>query len=67
METLVRCPVTVDHWESQLRGLIEQHKEETHSRRAAAILQHWDVELGNFIQVCPKEMLVHLPVPLSRE
>ena len=35
--------------------------------KAAAILADWATERANFIQVCPKEMLVHLPVPLSDE
>ena len=38
METLVTCPVTVAHWEDQLKGLITQHEAETGSRRAADIL-----------------------------
>ena len=67
METLVTCPVTVDHWLGQLEGLIERHLEETGSRKAAAILQHWDMEKANFVQVCPKEMLIHIPAPLSLE
>ncbi|WP_164660565.1 glutamate synthase large subunit [Tropicibacter sp. Alg240-R139] len=67
METLVTCPVTVDHWEAQLKGLVERHLAETGSRKAADILQHWDVEKANFLQVCPKEMLAHLPAPLSTE
>ncbi|MEL6701078.1 MAG: hypothetical protein AAFO58_05285, partial [Pseudomonadota bacterium] len=67
METLVTCPVTVAHWERQLEELIERHLEETGSRRAAEILQHWETEKGKFLQVCPKEMLVHLPAPLSEE
>ncbi len=66
-ETLVTCPVTVDHWEAQLKGLIERHAAETGSRKAANILQHWDIEQGNFLQVCPKEMLIHLAAPLSIE
>ncbi|MGC9368569.1 MAG: glutamate synthase large subunit [Paracoccaceae bacterium] len=67
LETLVTCPVTVDAWEEQLKGLIERHAEETKSRKALDILQHWDLEKGNFIQVCPKEMLNKLPHPLSLE
>ncbi|UYV37329.1 glutamate synthase large subunit [Rhodobacteraceae bacterium D3-12] len=67
METLVTCPVTVAHWESQLKGLIEQHLKETGSAKAADILQHWDLERANFLQVCPKEMLAHLAHPLSTE
>jgi glutamate synthase (NADPH/NADH) large chain len=67
METLVTCPVTVDHWEAELKGLIERHLAETGSRRAADILQHWDLELKNFVQVCPKEMLGKLSHPLGIE
>ncbi|WP_424972656.1 glutamate synthase large subunit [Dinoroseobacter sp. S76] len=67
METLVRCPVTMEHWEAQLKGLIERHLAETGSRKAADILQHWDIEKDHFLQVCPKEMLVHIPVPLGIE
>ncbi|SEO59726.1 glutamate synthase (NADPH) large subunit [Salinihabitans flavidus] len=67
METLVTCPVTVAHWEAELKGLIERHLAETGSRKAADLLQHWDMEQGNFMQVCPKEMLAHLPHPLSQD
>ncbi|SEP98281.1 glutamate synthase large subunit [Thalassovita taeanensis] len=67
METLVTCPVTVPYWVQQLEGLIERHLEETGSRKAAEILQHWDLERENFVQVCPKEMLIHIPHPLSVE
>lgn len=66
-ETLVTCPVIVDHWRDQLETLLERHLEETGSQKAADILQHWDIEQKHFMQVCPKEMLVHLPAPLSIE
>jgi glutamate synthase (NADPH/NADH) large chain len=67
MESLITCPVTVDHWEAELKGLIEEHHRETGSAKAALILQDWDVEKANFVQVCPKEMLIHIPAPLSLE
>ena len=67
MESLVTCPVTVDHWEAQLKALIEEHAAETGSPRAQEILRRWDVEKAHFLQVCPKEMLVHLPHPLVIE
>ena len=67
METLVTCPVSEDHWAAELEELIERHLEETGSRRAAEILQHWGETRGHFVQVCPKEMLVHLPHPLGNE
>ncbi|WP_416369295.1 glutamate synthase large subunit [Tritonibacter mobilis] len=67
MESIVTCPVTVDHWEAQLKELIERHVAETGSRKAAEILQHWDSEKTHFLQVCPKEMLNKLPHPISVE
>ncbi|WP_298855503.1 glutamate synthase large subunit [uncultured Ruegeria sp.] len=66
-ETLVTCPVTVDHWVDQLKSMITRHAEETYSRKAADILQHWDVEKSNFLQVCPNEMLNKLSHPLTEE
>ena len=66
-ESLVTCPVTVAHWEAELKGLIARHLDETGSRKAAEILQHWDIEKANFLQVCPKEMLDKLPHPVMQE
>ncbi len=67
METLVTCPVREPHWEAELRGLVERHLAETGSRRAADLLQHWDIERAHFLQVCPKEMLGRLSHPLGVE
>ncbi|MDU8942368.1 glutamate synthase large subunit [Ovoidimarina sediminis] len=66
-ETLLTCPVTVDHWEAELRGLVERHAAETGSLRAKELLQNWEEALPAFVQVCPKEMLNKLPVPLGVE
>ncbi|AXI40723.1 glutamate synthase large subunit [Sulfitobacter sp. SK011] len=66
-ETIVTCPVTVDLWLNQVEEMLEMHLKETGSRRAADILQHWDTEKHHFLQVCPKEMLAHLPAPLSND
>jgi len=66
-ETLVHCPVSHDHWEGQLKDLIERHALETDSRKAKDILQHWELEKANFVQICPKEMLSRIPVPLGSE
>jgi len=65
METLVTCPVSVAHWQEELKALIARHVVETNSVKGADILQHWDEEKHNFVQVCPNEMLVHLPAPLQ--
>ena len=67
MESLVTGGLQVDHWEQQLRDLIERHVQETGSRKAAEILQHWDTEKANFLQICPIEMLDKLAHPVFVE
>ncbi|TKD18414.1 glutamate synthase large subunit [Rhodobacter capsulatus] len=67
LESLVTCGLGHPHWEAQLKGLIERHAAETGSAKAKAILSNWEAERANFLQVCPKEMLVHLPHPLTDE
>jgi glutamate synthase (NADPH/NADH) large chain len=66
-ETLIVCPVTMDHWEAELKDLIARHEAETGSVKATDILQNWSVEKANFLQICPKEMLANLPHPLGVE
>ncbi len=65
LDTVVCVPVSEGHYLDQLKGLVERHMEETGSRKAAEILQHWEDERGNFLQVAPKEMLNKLAVPLE--
>ncbi len=67
MESLVVCPMTVAHWEGQLRSLIERHARETGSVKATDILQNWAEEKAQFLQICPREMLQHLAHPLSHD
>ncbi len=66
-DTLVTCSVKVEHWESQLKELVKRHLQETGSVRATQILENWEEKLPNFVQVCPEEMLVHLPHPLLHD
>jgi glutamate synthase (NADPH/NADH) large chain len=67
IESLVLAPVTVPHWEAQLKDLLEQHLAETGSPKVKEILHRWDEELTKFVQVCPKEMLNRLAHPLSMD
>ncbi|SIS87591.1 glutamate synthase large subunit [Phaeovulum vinaykumarii] len=67
MDSLVTSPVSHPHWDGQLRALIQRHATETGSLKAQGILQNWDVERTRFVQVCPKEMLAHLPYPLTED
>ncbi|MEO0864633.1 MAG: glutamate synthase-related protein, partial [Pseudomonadota bacterium] len=64
-ETLVTMPVNEGHYMQELERFLERHLEETGSQKAAAILQHWDIEKGKFLQVVPKEMLGKLDVPVD--
>ena len=67
LESILTCGIGHPHWEAQVKGLIERHYAETGSRIAGRILADWEAEKRNFLQVCPKEMLVHLAHPLSDE
>jgi len=67
MATLGTWPVGGADWVQQVGGLVERHLEETGSRHAADLLQHWDLELKHFVQVCPQEMLDKLSHPLGVE
>jgi glutamate synthase (NADPH/NADH) large chain len=66
-ETVVTGPVEVAHWQNELHALITRHVAETGSVKGQELLDNWDAELGNFVQICPKEMLNKLahPVRLS--
>ena len=65
MESIVTVRVQVDYWKKELRSLVEKHAVETESRRAQEILRNWDIEVNNFIQICPKEMLNKISHPIS--
>ncbi len=67
MDSLVTAAVSVQHWENQLKALIAAHVTETASAKATDILNNWNAEKRFFVQVCPKEMLVHLHHPLSKD
>jgi glutamate synthase (NADPH/NADH) large chain len=64
-ETVVWQRVESLHWEGVLKGLVEEHARLTQSKFAEKLLVDWDLELGKFWQVVPKEMLARLPHPLS--
>jgi glutamate synthase (NADPH/NADH) large chain len=64
-DTVVAQRMASLHWEGILRDLIDEHRRETQSVFAQQLLAHWDVELRNFWQVCPKEMITRLAYPLS--
>ncbi len=64
-DTVVWQGIESAHWQSVLRALVEEHRAETGSVFATALLSQWDVELRNFRQVVPKEMVSRLAHPLN--
>ena len=65
LETLVIADLLVDYWVDKLKVLIEEHVRETGSVKGSNILDNWEIEKMAFLQICPKEMLTHIPFPIS--
>ena len=64
-ESVVWQNVETDYWKENLKNLIKEHHEETGSLLSKEIIENYDNEINNFIQVCPKEMLDKLKNPIS--
>ena len=64
-ESVKICRIESAHWEGVLKALVEEHVAETDSHFGQDLLAHWELELGRFWQICPKEMLSRLANPLS--
>ncbi len=45
----------------------EEHLNETSSNVSKKILENFDTEIHNFIQVCPKEMIDKLENPITNK
>ncbi len=55
------------HWEAVLKDLIGEHADQTQSAYASQMLREWDLHVGRFWQICPRELLSRLDVPLGDE
>ena len=64
-ESVVWQNVETDYWKNYLKDLIKEHFEETGSNLSKMLIENYDEELKNFVQVCPKEMLDKLSNPIS--
>ena len=64
-ETVVWQDVETDHWKQTLKNLISEHYSETKSNLSKKIIDNFENELKNFVQVCPKEMLDKLDNPIT--
>ena len=64
-ESVVFEKVETNYWKELLKNLIERHFKETNSKISKKILNNFKIEINNFYQVCPKEMLDKLKNPIS--
>ena len=54
-----------NYWITYLKNLVQEHCKETNSEFSKKIIENFDKEISNFIQVCPKEMIDKLKNPIS--
>ena len=64
-ESVVWQNVETDYWKKYLKQLILEHSKETMSNLSKKIIDNFDEEVKNFIQVCPKEMIDKLENPIT--
>ncbi len=66
-DTVVWQRIASTYWESECRALVAEHHVETRSRYSERLLADWTLEIGNFWQICPREMISRLAHPLVDE
>jgi len=64
-ESVVWQNVETDYWKEYLKNLVSEHFKETDSQLSKKIIENFDDEVNNFVQVCPKEMLDKLKNPIT--
>ena len=64
-DSVVWQNVETKYWKTLLKNLILEHLTETKSLIAKKIIQNFEDEIKNFVQVCPKEMINKLENPIS--
>ena len=64
-ETVIWQKVETEYWIGVLKNLVLEHSLETDSALSKKIIDNFEKEVGNFVQVCPKEMLDKLKNPIT--
>ena len=64
-DSVVWQNVETEYWSKFLKELVLEHSNETDSSLSKKIIDDFENELKNFVQVCPKEMLDKLKNPIS--
>ena len=63
--SIIWQPIETDFWKSFLKENLSDFFKETNSKIAKKILDNFELELKNFKQVCPIEMLDKLDNPIT--
>jgi len=64
-ESVIWQKVETEYWYKFLKKLIKEHFEETGSKLSKKIIENYEEEIHNFVQVCPKEMINKLKNPIT--
>ena len=64
-ETVIWQNVETDYWKNFLRNIVFEHSKETNSELSKKLIDNFDEEINNFVQVCPKEMINKLKNPIT--
>ena len=64
-DSVVWQNVETEYWSKFLKELVLEHSNETESSLSKKIIDDFENELKNFVQVCPKEMIDKLKNPIS--
>jgi glutamate synthase (NADPH/NADH) large chain len=64
-ESIVWQSVETEYWINYVKTLVQEHFDETNSNLSKKIIENFDQEILNFVQVCPKEMINKLKNPIS--
>ncbi len=59
--------IETDYWKNYLKNNLKDFLKETNSLVAKKILENYDIELKNFLQICPIEMLDKLEYPITNK
>ena len=66
-ETIIWQKPETEFWKNNLKKLVLKHYQETESNVSKNIIENFDVEVNNFLQVCPKEMIDKLENPITNK
>jgi glutamate synthase (NADPH) large chain len=66
-ESVIWQTVETDYWKKFLKNLLTEHFNETRSDLSKKLIENYDKEILNFVQVCPKEMVDKLENVISHK